>query len=164
MISFAPFDILCLLILILLIVRVSIIGFIAEFFSRASVVIGIMGAVLFFRKLEPFIIRFTGVNILTGPVSFLLIFIVLYLVIKIIQQLAGSAFEGETMTNLDRAMGFFLGLAEGVLIIMIIIVLLQKQPWFDPSFLLKNSLFYSLLSPFLAEGSSLAAGFIPNAL
>lgn len=161
MITFAPFDIVCLLIIILLIVRVSIIGFIAEFFSRAAVVIGVMGAVLFFRKLEPFIIRFTGVNVLTGPVSFLLIFILLYLVIKIIQQLAGSAFKGESMTNLDRAMGFFLGFAEGVLIVMVLIAVLLKQPWFDPSFLVRDSLFVRLLSPFLEDGTTLVTGLIP---
>lgn len=162
MIVFAPFDIVCLLIIILLIVRVSIVGFIVEFFSRAAVVIGIMGSVLFFRKFEPFIIQFTGVNVLTGPISFLLIFIGLYLVIKIIQQLIGSAFQGETMTNLDRAMGFFLGFAEGGLIVMVLIAVLQMQPWFDPSLLFLNSLFYRLLSPLLKDGSSIVTGFIPR--
>ncbi|MBN2811520.1 MAG: CvpA family protein [Spirochaetales bacterium] len=159
--TIAPFDLVCLLIIVLLVIKVTLTGFIAEFFSRAAILIGLMGGILFFRTLEPYAARILGPGVFAAPASFLSIFLVLYLAIKLLQQLAGNAFEGETMANLDRALGFFLGFAEGVLLVMMVLSLMTMQPWFDVSSLLEGSLFARLLLPFVQEGRSAISGFLP---
>lgn len=155
-------DIVLLVVLVLVVVRSSIIGFIAEFFSKAAVIFGILCSVMFFRRLSPFIMRVTGADSFTDAISFLLIFLAVYLIIKIIQQLVGRAFEGESMTNLNRAMGFFLGIAEGMLLVMFFFFLLQEQPWFDVSFLTKGSFLAGIFGSLFADGINLLPGIFTH--
>lgn len=155
------FDVALLVLIVLVVIKVTITGFITEFFSKAAVIIGTMGAILFYLKLAPYIVKIIGPDVFPEIIAFLIIFLSLYLMVKLIQQLVGSAFQGETMTNLDRALGFFLGIAEGFLVVIVVLILIQKQPWFDLSSLTKNSLFTSILEPFLSEGQGFITGFIP---
>lgn len=153
-------DIVLLVLLVLIVVRASIIGFVSEFFSKAAVIIGILCSVMFFRKLSPLIERVTGADSLTDVISFLLIFLVVYLAIKITQQLVGKAFEGKSMTNLDRAMGFFLGIGEGVLLIMFAFFLMREQPWFDLSPLTKDSFLAGIFGSLFAHGINFMPGIL----
>ena len=153
-------DIVLLVVLVLVVVRASIIGFVGEFFSKAAVIFGILCSVMFFRRLSPFIVRLTGADSFTDAISFLLIFLVVYLAIKIIQQLVGKAFEGESMTNLNRAMGFFLGIGEGALLIMFAFFLMKEQPWFDLSFITKGSFLAGIFGSLFEGGINLLPGIL----
>ena len=104
-----PLDFVFIAIILLITVLVTVRGFIAEFFSKAAVIIGAAGAILFFGKLSPFVAKLVSGKTFPDVIAFLLLFLVLYLFVKVIQRLAGSVFETETMTNLDRALGFFFG-------------------------------------------------------
>lgn len=148
-------------IVVLVIIKATLTGFITEFFSKASVIAGTIGAVLFYRRLAPYVERLVGSDKFSGAIAFLVLFIVLYLLVKLIQQLAGSAFQGETMTNLDRALGFFFGIAEGLLLVLVLLSALRLQSWFDSATLTKDSLFMELLDHFLIEGKGFFPGFIP---
>ncbi len=154
------FDLLLSALIILLMLKVTLSGFIAEFFSKAAVIAGTITAIMFYRLLSPLIVSLLGPAIFPDIVAFLLIFLAVYLVIKYIQNLAGAAFESETMTNLDRAMGFFLGIAEGLLLVIVILIFLKNQRWFDASRIMHNSVYAELLNPFLPEG----IGFLGNFL
>lgn len=147
----APFDLVLLGIILFMAVRVTLTGFIAEFFSKAAVIVGIIAAVLFYRNLADFLKPLTGEQTFTGAAAFLLLFIVVYLIFKIIQHVVGSAFESESMSNLDRALGFFLGIAEGLLLVMGLLVILRIQSWFDPIKLLERSIFARLFDPVLSH-------------
>ncbi len=149
--TIAPFDIVLLVLIVFMAVRVVLTGFIAEFFSKAAVIAGIIAGFLFYKRLADALKPFTGEQIFTGAAAFLLIFVAVYLLIKIMQQVVGSAFEGESMSNLDRALGFFLGIAEGLLLVMGILVILRLQPWFDPQPFLNHSVFARLFDPVLAH-------------
>lgn len=155
------FDCVLLVLIVLVIIKVTLTGFITEFFSKASVLIGISGAILFYRTLAPYVVKIIGPDVYPEIISFLVIFLVLYLAVKLIQQLAGSAFQGETMTNLDRSLGFFLGIAEGFLLVLVILLSIRMQPWFDLSVLTRGSFFAGVLEPFLNESRSFVSGFIP---
>lgn len=144
-----PLDLVLSAVLILLIVRGTMLGFIAEFFSKAAVIAGTLCAVLFFRRVAPYTAAITGSDQFAGLTAFLFLFLSVYLIIKYIQHLAGSAFENESMNNLDRAMGFFLGIAEGIIVIVLILIVLRLQPWFDTGTLIADSLFASILEPFI---------------
>jgi membrane protein required for colicin V production len=57
--------------------------------------------------------------------------------------------ERINLESLDRALGFFLGLAEGILVVFILILLIQLQPLFEAGDILAESVFARLLTPLL---------------
>ncbi len=153
--TITAFDTVMLVIMLIFIVKVTRAGFVAEFFSKAAVILGGIGAVLFYKTLSPHVEKIIGVESSPGLVSFLLIFLVLYLTVKTIQQIVGSAFESESMKNLDQALGFFLGIVEGLLVIILIIVMLEIQPWFDSSGMTRGSVFYHFFKPLVFTSSAI---------
>ncbi len=157
-----PFDIVLLVLIAFMAVRVTIAGFISEFFSKAAVIVGIIAAILLYRKLAEALRPYTGEQTFTGVAAFLLVFLAVYVLFKVIQQIVGSAFEGESLSNLDRALGFFLGIAEGLLLVMGILVILRLQPWFDAGPLLNRSVFARLFDPILANTVRTIPSFVPG--
>ncbi len=160
--KFAVIDIVFALIIFFFAIRVTIRGFVSEFFSKAAVVLGALCAVLLYKKLAPYIERMLGENVFSDIISFLAIFIAVYAVVKIVQQLVGSAFKGETMTGLDKALGFFFGILEGLLICSVILIILRAQPFFDPEKIISGSFFDRLFSPFLRPPTVWLKNFIEN--
>ena len=84
---------------------------------------------------------------------FVLIFVVIFLIVKIIQTVFERIFDGEIMKGLDRSLGFFFGLVEGLVVIFVFVLILTYQPWFDCTKIFEGSLFIKLLSPLLDYSS-----------
>jgi membrane protein required for colicin V production len=158
--TFSPLDIGLALIIAVIVVKVTLTGFVTEFFSKAATIVGAVGALFLYGVLTPYVVRFLGANVYPEAIAFLAIFLVLYLIVKGIQQLAGSAFESESMNNLDRALGFFLGVVEGLLVAAVILVAIKMQPWFDISSITRDSFFVRFMGPFLFGGSGIVAHVI----
>ncbi|MDR2898556.1 MAG: CvpA family protein [Spirochaetaceae bacterium] len=158
--SYAIIDIVFAIIVLFCIVRVTIKGFVGEFFSKAAVVLGALGAALFFRLLTPYVEMVVGKNVFSGIVAFLLLFIAIYIIIKIIQIWVDKLFKGKTMTSLDRALGFFLGLIEGLLIVGVCLLIIRLQPFVKPEVLIDGSLFSRFFTPFLAAPEVMAREFL----
>ena len=144
------------IVVILACVLISVIkGFVASFFGKASFIVGILLGVFFAQKLDVFVANYINVPYLTTIISFLIIFVFSFLVMKLIQVLIKSLFSGEIMGSLDKALGFFWGLAEGLLIVGVICVILIVQPFFDLSELLSKSFFASKIFPAFVNTESL---------
>jgi len=137
------------LILIILIVACTIIGgirgLIAEVFSKGTPVLSVVMAVLFYKKLFPYINQ--GITNETAAiiVSFIVIFIACFLVLKIVEKILKSAFDGDILGSLDHVLGLFFGFIEGVAFACVILIILVSQPWFDTSELLANSFVFNIL-------------------
>ena len=84
-------------------------------------------------------------------VAFILLFIATYLLVKIIQHIVGTLFKSDIMSGLNRAMGFLLGIIEGILIVAVILIVLNTQPWFDTTELLGNSFFAKILAGIISQ-------------
>ena len=82
---------------------------------------------------------------------FVLLFIVTFLLVKIFQHIIGSFFQSEIMNGLNRALGFFLGAFEGLLVVAVILIALNAQPWFDVAGLLGDSFFANIMSGIIAQ-------------
>lgn len=143
--SYAPVDIVFLLILLFFVITAASRGLIKEFFGKAAFVAGIVAAVLCTPLLEPFVRDGIPNALLAKVVSFLLIFIIAFLVVKIVQEIVSRIFSGEILQGLDRALGFVFGIVEGFAVISLIIVAFKVQPWFDTRLLFDSSIFYRLL-------------------
>lgn len=143
-------DLIFLIILLFFIIKTSIRGFIAEFFSKAAVIAGGFAAVLFYKPftviIRPF---FKEDDALLPVISFLILFLSIYLIIKLLEIMLGSLFSGESLKNLDRALGFFLGLMEGFTVIVCILIILKVQPFFPAEKILAESKIAYILEPLM---------------
>ncbi len=147
--GFAAIDIVFLVLIVVLVIRGAIRGFVTEVGSVAALVIGFGGAILFYKPLAALIGRLFGVSMWNPLIAFLVLFLVLYLVIKLLEHLLHAMFDKLNLERLDRAIGFFFGLAEGLLAVCVLLFLLNWQPLFDARKLLEHSLFARVLSPIL---------------
>ena len=103
-------DIVFLIILSFFVIKVTVTGFIDEFFSKAAVIVGGLIAFLFYKLLTPVITELLGGKSLSAVIAFLILFLSTYLIIKLVQVFLGSLFSSESLKNLDRSLGFCLGL------------------------------------------------------
>ena len=144
------------LVIILACVLVSIIkGFVASFFGKASFIVGILLGLFFAPRFDVFVAKYINVPYLTTIISFLIIFIFSYIILRLLQLLIKTIFSGEIMGGLDRALGFFWGLAEGLLIVGVFCVILIVQPFFDLTQFLSKSFFASKILPIFVDTESI---------
>ncbi len=148
-INFSLIDIIIMLVIIAAAIRGTIKGFVAEAASMAALILGIGGAILFSRKLSLVLEKYLGRTAWNQIITFLLIFLVIYIAIKLLEGIMHAIFEKLNLNKLDSALGFFLGIAEGLLEGGLALFVLNWQPVFETHELLRNSLFYRLLLPFL---------------
>ncbi|AIN94265.1 CvpA family protein [Treponema putidum] len=144
-------DIVFLIIMAFFVIKVTITGFIDEFFSKAAVIVGGLVAFLFYKLLTPVITELLGEKSLSAIISFLILFLSVYLVIKLVQVFLGSLFSSESLKNLDRSLGFFLGLVEGLIVIGVILMLINIQTFVSFDKILSESIFAKILSPFILD-------------
>jgi len=146
-------DLIFVILMGLLVLRGFLKGFTGEFFSLASVTLGVIIAVLFFKNGAAFIrSRYLQMDILPEIIAFLAIFLVVFIAGKILEHIIKDIIERLNLHTLDKVLGLFLGLAEGFALIIVVLFVLLKQPLFDPINLLINSFFARLLLPFLGVG------------
>ena len=123
--------------------------FINAIFNKLCWILGLIAAFLFYKMLSVPMMDFVKNQIASDVLSFLVIFIAVFLFVKIIQTILSKVFDGEIMKGLDRSLGFFFGIVEGITILFFITFILLNQPWFDCSKLFEGSLFIKILGPLL---------------
>lgn len=143
----AALDIVFLLIIVFTSIRSGIRGFVKELMSMASVILGIAVAVLFSGVFAQYIEGFIGVSPWSQVISFLGLFLATYLAVKIFENALDRLIERIHLDSLDHALGFFFGIAEGLVVTFLLILLIQVQPFLPPASLLEESLFAALMSP-----------------
>jgi len=143
-------DIVFLIILSFFVIKVTVTGFIDEFFSKAAVIVGGLVAFLFYKLLTPVITELLGGKSLS-VIAFLILFLSTYLIIKLVQVFLGSLFSSESLKNLDRSLGFCLGLVEGLIVIGVILMLINIQTFVSFDKILSESIFAKILSPFILD-------------
>ena len=128
-------------------------GFSGEFFSIASLALGITGAVCFLRPGAAFLrARYFGnLALLPEIAAFFSIFLVVFIAGKILERIVKDIIERLKLDKLDRALGLLFGLAEAFALIALVILVIAVQPLFDAGPLLGESLFARLILP-LVEG------------
>lgn len=144
-------DLFFLIVIILVAIIATVQGFIKELFGKGAPVVAIWIALIFYKKLAPLINNGIKIYWLSVVLSLLAIFIVAFLLMKIIQKIIEAAFDKDIFNGLDHFLGFIFGLVEGVAIVVLLLLVLSAQPWFDVSNLLDGSLFYKYLKLFIAS-------------
>lgn len=146
---FALLDVIFLIVILIFALIATAKGFIGAIFGKLCWIMGLFGAFFFYKYLLKYMTGVIKNEMLAAIACFFLIFVVIFLIVKIIQVILQKAFSGDIMKGLDRALGFFFGLVEGLVIVFIFIFIVKNQPWFDVRNLFEGSLFYQILSPML---------------
>ena len=147
--SFAGIDIVFAIIIVILAIRAAIRGFVKELMGTAALLLGIVIAVIFSGTVSQLIERFMGETVWSQVIAFLALFLVVYLVVKIFEGALNRLIERIHLSQLDHALGLFLGIVEGLVVVFVLLMLIQIQPFFDQETLLAGSLFARILLPFL---------------
>ncbi|MCK5199089.1 MAG: CvpA family protein [Spirochaetales bacterium] len=158
--NIVAFDIVSIIILLILAVRGTFRGFIAEIMSMASVLVGIIIAVIFTHPVSILLQEYIGESFWNTVIAFLGLFLISYLIIKIFESSLNSLIEKVQLEKLDQSLGFFLGLIEGFLFIVILVFVLRAQPLFEIEKLFENSFSASIADKIIPIGTKIIEGKI----
>ena len=162
--SISILDMVLLIISIIVIIKVTVRGFVDEFFSMAAFLLAVAAAFWFYHPLS----LHTKVNGLSPTlmklIAFFMIFIVVFIAVKLLQMLISAVFNNEILKSLDHALGFFLGLFEAYIVLIIIVALLQLLPFFNIDALIARSVVVRILLPLPVDNSDNVLQIIRNGI
>ncbi|MDR2377094.1 MAG: CvpA family protein [Treponema sp.] len=157
---------------LLLVIRCTLRGFIAEFMTLASLVLGALGSLFLYRPCAAFL-RDHGLRTFTGNLpsfiqkllpalvqnipeilAFVLIFIVIFFAVKLVEYLLKDIIQRISLGGVDRFLGFLFGMVEGIMITSLLLLFLSIQPVFNAAPLLEGSFFAEILLPLIGRRGS----------
>jgi membrane protein required for colicin V production len=143
-------DIVFIALVLILVVRSTLRGFVTEFLSLMAVVCGFVVAVLLYRAGGSFLReKWLDMRYLPEIIAFAALFFIAFLFIKIIEHVLNDIVDRVELYAVDRFLGFVLGIAEGIVVVSLILLLFTVQPLFDEDALLRGSLFSEFLLPII---------------
>jgi membrane protein required for colicin V production len=162
--TFAFIDVVFALVILFFAITAAFKGFVHELFAKAAFFLGIFGAIIFKNRLAPHLEPVLKNSLFAQIVAFVLIFIMVYLMVRLVQQLVAIFFESDIMSGLNRALGFFLGIAEGLVVVCFALFVLYSQTWVDVSGVLESSAFDRIFSPLIESRAASMGALIPAEL
>jgi membrane protein required for colicin V production len=170
--SFKLIDYIGLFLILLLAIRCTLRGFISEFMTLASLVLGVLGSLFLYRFGADFL-RDHGLRTFTENIpgfirellpalvrsipeilACILIFAIIFLAVKLVGYLLKDIIQQISLGGVDRFLGFLFGLTEGIVVISLLLLALKLQPVFDAAPLLEGSFFAELLLPLIGRPGS----------
>jgi membrane protein required for colicin V production len=105
--------------------RCMIKGFVAEVLSVAALLAGLVAALFLYKGAAQLFVAW-GLNpkpdLVPAILGFAAVFILAFLLVKIIERLLKEGIEAAELGAVDRLLGLALGLAEGLLVVSIVLV------------------------------------------
>lgn len=151
--NLAVFDVIGIVILLAAGIRCAFRGFVAEFLSALAILVGLASAVLFTAALAPVLAPYLGENIWTPVVAFLLIFLLGYVVVKVVESSLHRLIDRIELEKLDQTLGFVLGVVEGLLFLALLVFILQLQSVVDVDAFLEDSFLSRILQKVIPVGA-----------
>lgn len=147
--SFEVIDIVFALLVVIAAIRGAFRGFVTEVGSMAALILGFGAAIVFYKSVSLLLDKQFGPSMWNQLIAFLILFLLGYLLVKLVQRMLQNIIERLNLDRLDSALGFFLGVAEGLLVVGVALFIINWQPFFDPKSLLGSSFFARMLFPVL---------------
>lgn len=120
-------------------------GFINEVFKKISVLLSLCIGFVFSGNCAPFFKTWIKNDTICTIVAFIALFIISYIVIRILQMILDKIFSQEILKGLNRFLGFVFGIAEGLLVICVVMIFAKSQKWFNLSVLTDGTFYYGIL-------------------
>jgi len=149
--NFAVIDFIFIILIALFVIRCYLKGFISELLSMAAIVLGLLASLFFYKNGAEFLRNQYWPDLKTIPeiLAFIALFLIVFVVVKLLEVMLKGIINGVKLGGADRFLGLIFGLAEGLVVVSLILFLLRIQPLFDPSSILSDSFFADLLLPLI---------------
>ncbi|MDR0456476.1 MAG: CvpA family protein [Treponema sp.] len=147
----AVIDVVFLVLIAIFAFRCAARGFVSELLSMAALIFGMLAAICFFRW-GGMLIRslfMPGVRVIPEVIAFAVLFLFVFIIIKIIEITLKNIIEGVQLGGLDRMLGLIFGFVEGVIIVCLILFVINIMPPIVSGPVLEQSFFARLLLPFI---------------
>ncbi len=133
-------------------------GFLEELSQKFGFVTGFIAALMFTAVFAAFFVdRLSAPYWFAAFISYVILFILGYLLIKVIGNVLQGIFKTVNISFLDNLVGFFLGLVEGIIILGLLAIVLKYQSVIDISSYVNTSVIYkNVIEPF----TGFVSGFI----
>jgi membrane protein required for colicin V production len=117
----------------------------------AALIFGTIFAIFFFKNVAVLVrVWFMPeVKIVPEIIAFAALFIIVYILVKIVEMTLKNIIEGIQLGGLDRLLGAALGIVEGIVVVCLILFLMRIQPFFDSGPILEKSIFAAFLLPLI---------------
>jgi membrane protein required for colicin V production len=151
---FAVIDIIFIALVIIFAVRCALRGFISELLSMAALVLGLLCALFLYASGGEFLrTKFMpNLKIIPEILAFIALFLLVFVAVKLLEVILKEIIEGIKLGRADRFLGIFFGIAEGIIVVSLVLFLFNVQPLFDPRPVLEQSIFAEILMPFITGG------------
>jgi membrane protein required for colicin V production len=135
----------------LFMIRCYLRGFVSELLSVAAIVLGLLASLFLYKNGADLLRKYFLQDMQTLPeiVAFVVLFVIVFIIVKLLEKMLVDIIDQVSLTNADSYIGIIFGLAEGIVVVSLILFLLRVQPLFDPASLLSDSFFAKLLLPFI---------------
>ncbi len=156
-------DIIFFVIILIISVGAAFKGLIKEVLGKAAWILAIILSIFFYANGAKFLADKIKNQTLCYICSFVIIFLGVFLVVKVIEVILSKIFKGEIIGGLNRAAGFLFGIAEGFVLVFAILFVIHRQPWIDTSSITKDSrldrFYTSKIEPAVTQELIIPAGF-----
>ena len=139
-------------------------GMVLELSSVAAPAAGVAAAVFLYKWGAGVLRSQFHLQFAPEVVAALSLFILAFLVVKIVATVVREGLEAAKFEKLDRGLGFVLGLVEGAVIVALVLIVIQLQPLFDAKKLLAESSFAKALLPIVGPEVAKAFGSLAQPL
>ena len=151
-------DVIIVVIVIIFCIKGFLRGFIRELFSVLIIILGLVGAFLFFRFLNEVICIFFENQDLSLIISFVLIFVGITIILVIIRNTLLKFVDTLNFADVDHILGLILGIIKGVLVCGIIFIFLKNHPILR----LDRAIARSVIFPYIERMFIALISFLPD--
>jgi membrane protein required for colicin V production len=146
-------------VIVLLGVRCLVRGIVEEVLSVAAIALGLLAGLYLYKPAGSLIANLFAPKAVPVPelIGFAAAFLLAFLLVKLIEKLIREGLEAAKLTTIDRALGLVLGLAEGLLVVSLVLVGMSLlagplEKLVDLRKLLDGSFFARTLLPLVGPG------------
>ncbi|MDR0656893.1 MAG: CvpA family protein [Treponema sp.] len=138
---------------LIFIIRSGLKGFISEFTGMASVILGILTALFLYKNGGIYLRQrfMPNIRIIPEILAFLAIFLIVFVLVRIVGFLLRDISERINFHSVDHFLGVILGIVQGLTVIILLLLVLTRQPLFDAGPILEKSIFGDFILPLIAE-------------
>jgi membrane protein required for colicin V production len=143
-------DLVFIVIILIFAIHCALKGFVSEAMSLAAVILGVLSAIFFFRSGAAFIRGsfMPEIKVIPEILAFLMIFFIAFIAIKMFEGMLKTIIQKIRLGGLDRTLGFIFGVAEGIIVVCLVLFIISILP-FDSDRILGESFFAKGLLPFV---------------
>ena len=131
-------------------IKCAVVGLVAEILKKLSIVFGLFFAFALRSSVASFLFESNIVKnrFAAEALALLLVFIFVFVAIQIVMHIIGAGIKSvKILSSLDKTLGFFFGIIEGCVVVMIILWLLCLISSLSGVDFCSKSLFFNLLMP-----------------